>query len=196
MIELQRLTGMRPGEACSMRAGDIDTAGVVWMYRPARHKLAWRGRIRVVPLGPKAQGVVRPFLDTAGGDYLFSPARAMAAYRAGLRKRRKTPVQPSQQCRRVDAPKRRPGEKYTTQSYGRAIADACRRVGVPVWHPNQLRHAYATAVRRAYGVEGPGRPRPRQGGRDPGVHRARPVPGSADCRGGRMRLWRAFLADR
>jgi hypothetical protein len=51
MVELQRLTGMRPGEVCAMRAIDIDRSGVIWLYRPTQHKTAWRGRERVVALG-------------------------------------------------------------------------------------------------------------------------------------------------
>ena len=42
MVELQRLTGMRPGEVTAMRAGDVDASGDVWVYRPAGHKTAHR----------------------------------------------------------------------------------------------------------------------------------------------------------
>src|SRR4051794_10261210 len=38
MIELQRLTGMRPGEVLTMRTADLDTAGKVWTYTPSSHK--------------------------------------------------------------------------------------------------------------------------------------------------------------
>jgi integrase len=34
MVELQRLSGMRPGQVCSMRSADIDTSGKVWTYTP------------------------------------------------------------------------------------------------------------------------------------------------------------------
>jgi integrase len=37
MIELQRLTGMRPGEVTSMRSCDIDTSGPVWVFTPPEH---------------------------------------------------------------------------------------------------------------------------------------------------------------
>ena len=43
MIELQLLTGMRPGEVTRMRTGDIDTTGQPWVYRPVRHKTRRRG---------------------------------------------------------------------------------------------------------------------------------------------------------
>lgn len=35
MIELQRLTGMRPGEVCLMRTCDIDVTGKIWIFLPA-----------------------------------------------------------------------------------------------------------------------------------------------------------------
>ena len=44
LVEFQRRTGCRPGEACSLRRRDIDTGGTVWLYRPFRHKLAYRGK--------------------------------------------------------------------------------------------------------------------------------------------------------
>jgi integrase len=62
-------------------------------------------------------------------------------------------VSPSQGYRRVSAPKRAPGERYSTQSYGHAVAKGCDRAGVPRWHPNQLRHAHGTDVRRRFGLE-------------------------------------------
>lgn len=61
MIDLQWLTGMRPGEATIMRACDIDmTGGDVWLYTPHEHKMEHKGKLRVIPLGPQAQAVLRP----------------------------------------------------------------------------------------------------------------------------------------
>src|SRR5690606_32527356 len=34
MVELQLLTGARPGELCSLRPIDVDRSGEVWEYRP------------------------------------------------------------------------------------------------------------------------------------------------------------------
>jgi integrase len=125
MIELQRLTGMRPGEVCAMRACDIDTTGAVWFYRPEQHKTAWRGKSRTVALGPKAQAVVKPFLTLSTTARLFSPCRALADRAAALRASRKTKVQPSQESRRVKNPKRQPRDFYTVAAYGHAIYRAC-----------------------------------------------------------------------
>lgn len=41
----------------------------------------------------------------------------------------------------------------TRTALRRSIHRACMRAGIPNWHPNQLRHTYATAVRREYGLE-------------------------------------------
>jgi integrase len=39
MAKLQGLTGMRPGEACIIRACDLDTRGHVWVYTPGFTRL-------------------------------------------------------------------------------------------------------------------------------------------------------------
>lgn len=49
MIELQRLTGMRPEGVTSMRPCDIDTTGAVWVYAPFEHKKSAPG-IRDAPI--------------------------------------------------------------------------------------------------------------------------------------------------
>jgi integrase len=153
MVQLQRLTGCRPGEACSMRGCDLDTTGDVWLYRPPHHKMKHRGKARVISLGPRAQAIVKPFLKLDTQAYLFSPRDAVAAFREQQRRARKTMVQPSQVNRRKRKPAKAPREKYTTQSYCRAIARACQRAGLPAWHPNQLRHSFATEARRRFGLE-------------------------------------------
>jgi integrase len=62
MVELQRHTGMRPGEVCRLALAEVDRTAGVWLYRPSAHKSAHHGRDRVVPLGPRAQGVIAGFL--------------------------------------------------------------------------------------------------------------------------------------
>jgi integrase len=77
LIDLQLLTAARPGELVIMRPIDFDTTGKVWVYTPATHKTAYRGRKRAIYLGPRAQEVVRPFLaGRAVEAFLFSPAEA------------------------------------------------------------------------------------------------------------------------
>jgi integrase len=58
LVEFQRLTGCRPGEACTVRRCDLDTGGPTWLYKPSHHKTAHRGKARVIALGPKAQALL------------------------------------------------------------------------------------------------------------------------------------------
>jgi len=82
MIELQLLTGMRPGELVIMRPSDIDRSGAVWHYRPERHKNSYRGSERIVSIGPRGQEILRPFLLRPAGTFLSgvkhnSPSRCL-----------------------------------------------------------------------------------------------------------------------
>jgi integrase len=66
MIELQWLTGMRPGEVVQMRWCDLDCSEQTWVYSPATHKTEHHGRDRSIPLGPCGQAILEEFrkLDT------------------------------------------------------------------------------------------------------------------------------------
>jgi integrase len=44
-------------------------------------------------------------------------------------------------------------ERYTKDTYGRAIRRACEANGIPRWTPNQLRHSRATVIRERFGIE-------------------------------------------
>lgn len=125
MVQLQRLTGMRPGEVVIMRSRDIDTQGEVWSYKPASHKTEHRGHRRVVELGPQAQTVIRPFLKADLEGFLFSPSEAEAERHADQRRHRKSKVQPSQRNRKKRNPKCRPHDHYSVASYRRAIQRGC-----------------------------------------------------------------------
>ncbi|MFH0983842.1 MAG: site-specific integrase [Planctomycetota bacterium] len=155
MIELQRLTGMRSGEVTIMRGCDIDTTGRVWFYRPSSHKTEHHGHERVVELGPRAQDIIRPFLKPDLAAFLFSPADAESERRAARTAERKTP--PGQGntvgTNRKRKPRKSPGPRYDVDSYRRAIAEACIKADVPHWHPHQLRHSFATRIRKQYGLE-------------------------------------------
>jgi integrase len=164
MVELQQLTGMRPGEVCALTLAQVDRTAEPWVYAPTTHKGTWRGKPRAIPFGPKARALLMAFLqDEPGGieafdptAAVFSPARERAERSVRLRAARKTPVQPSQQSRRTKKPKRVPGAFYTPGALAHAVTVAAEKAGAPHWHPNQLRHAHATAVRREYGLEAAG----------------------------------------
>jgi len=130
MVELQIITGMRPGEVCSMRNKHIEApAGKLWHYRPNQHKTAHHNVKRSIPLGPKAREIIAPYRSLDREAHIFSPAKAEADRRALQREQRKTPIQPSQVKRAADARRRRskraPGNFYDVAAYRRAIARAC-----------------------------------------------------------------------
>jgi integrase len=154
MIDIQRLTGMRPAEVCKLRTVDIIHTDDIWEYRPQQHKTIHHGKKRFVFFGPLAQQVLKLWLRPDEPDaYLFSPEMAVAIKKSNLRKVRKTNVQPSQANRAKSEPKRKPRLLYSTRSYNRAITYAVKRAGINNWHPNQLRHLAATNLRREFGIE-------------------------------------------
>jgi integrase len=139
MVELQRLTGMRPGEICRIRGIDLEASAPVWIYRPGsdlgpegNHKTAHHGHERAVLLGPRAQGVLKPWLKTDLTVYVFSPKEAEALRNAVRRQNRKSPMTPSQAARKArQKPKRVGGERYLVSAYRLAIYRACDRAFPP-----------------------------------------------------------------
>jgi integrase len=164
MVELQRLTGMRPQEVCLLRTIDVDCSGSTWVYTPLRHKREHHEKARSIHIGPQAQAILKPWLRPDDRTaYLFSPREAMEQRRAEMRRNRQTPVPPSQRNRKKSRPARTPGDRYEVSSYDHAIVYGIRRANkdakkrnrpeVPHWHPNQLRHGAATRIRRAFGLD-------------------------------------------
>lgn len=132
MARVQRLTGMRSGELCRMTPAQIDRSQDVWVYRPVSHKTEDHEQDRAVPIGPRAQAVLAPYLRRrAANAFLFSP----------------------RESHKGRLPQGVPGEKYTSGSYGTAIRRACVRAGVAHVFPHQLRHETATHLRQLFGIE-------------------------------------------
>ena len=130
LIDLQVLTGARPGELLRLRACDIDTSSRsgVWTYRPKEHKNAYREKDRALYFGPRAQEVLSGFMSERSLDaYLFSPSDAEDERRAKLTASRRTYLSCGNTVGSVviDDPAHLPGDHYTTASYRRAIERAC-----------------------------------------------------------------------
>jgi integrase len=171
MAQLQLLTGMRSGEVTSMRVMDIDVSNEVWEYRPHSHKTEHHDIERVIPLGPRAQEIIAPFLNREVSSYLFSPKEAEVVRLAKRHAKRKTPLscgnRPGTSRKRWRG--RPPRERFDPASYARAITRGCDAAFPPpdgltkeeleAWqkahrfHPHQLRHTTATRIRRHYGLE-------------------------------------------
>src|SRR5262249_55794934 len=110
MIGLQWWTGMRPGEVVLMRTCDVDRADDVWVYVPESHKREHHGLQRPIALGPRAVGVLSPWLrEDEPEAYLFNPKEVMAA-----RKIRREMITA--------------GEHYREGSYRNVIRRACERL--------------------------------------------------------------------
>jgi integrase len=159
LIDLQVLTGMRPGEVCALCPAEIDRTGAslwfalpaelqgrVWVYRP-RSKTAHHGfgqatnaYERIVPISPAAQAVLLPWLERDADAYCFSPAEAEAERRGNKRRRGQ----------------RVPGDVYTPMGYSHAVTHACDRTNPDKsyrWHPHSLRHYAAAVLVRTFGPE-------------------------------------------
>lgn len=186
MVAFQRCTGARPGEVCQLRPMDIDRSGAIWIYTPGRHKTQHHGKARTIPISPRGQTVLAPFLFRDPDAFCFDPRESEKARRADMREARVTPLScgtgPGDNRKRK--PKRTPGGRYTSCSYRKAIQRACEAAfAMPenlkrpvlkdiaarevariraeaakwreanVWAPNQIRHTFATEVRKQFGSE-------------------------------------------
>jgi integrase len=133
MVDLQILTGMRPGEVLQMRRGDLDTTDSIWIYHPGRHKTEHHGHERSIFIGPQAQQILMPLMNRAPDDYMFSPQEAESERREKLSRQRKTPMSCGNRpgTNRKRHPRRRPRSCYDGDSYRRAIYTACDKAFPP-----------------------------------------------------------------
>ena len=135
IVELLYLTGARPSEILNMQTNEIDRSGETWLYRPAHHKNEYRGKARVIPLGPKARALITGWL----ADH---PKRSGYLFQRGDK-----PLY----NRRFEK-----GAAIIAVVLGQAVENASQRAGVPHWTPYQLRHLVATEIQRANGIEAAG----------------------------------------
>jgi integrase len=125
MVLLQWHTGMRPGEVYRLKPAHIDRSKAVWEYKPPEHKNEHRRKERVIPIGPRGQAVLKPYLMRMPDTLCFTLPRM-----------------------RSDSP-----GAYTKNSYAKAIARACKAAGVEHWYPLQIRHSTATRLEAEMSLE-------------------------------------------
>jgi site-specific recombinase XerD len=167
MVQLQRLTGMRPAEVCQIRPCDITRKDDMWLYSPYQHKTQHHGKTRTIVLGAKARELLNPFMDGEPELFCFNPKRSREIQLAKRSSARVVPLS----C--GNRPKKRRklngGPHYDVHSYRRAIHRACDLVFKPEqklqgdelkqwqsahrWSPNQLRHALAEEVQSIGDIE-------------------------------------------
>lgn len=126
MVRLQLVTGMRPGEVVSLRASYLTREGpdMILADFGIHHKMAHKKRPRVVLFGPQGTRILEPLIEAA------------------------------QECERDELfPAFRGTGTARVRSYSSAVAAAAKRARVTHWHPNQLRHTFATQVREKLGLD-------------------------------------------
>ncbi|MGP0067063.1 MAG: tyrosine-type recombinase/integrase [Isosphaeraceae bacterium] len=178
MVRVQLLTGCRAGDVMTMRGCDLTPGEPNWVYRPEHHKTEWRGKERVIPLGPRAQEIVKQFLKPDTQAYLFDPRDVVAEMHARRGLGRKSRPTPSETARRKAKPGQGHADRYDRRTYRQAIVRACdrafphptlsRKRNLTVeqgrelkawrkghrWSPLQIRHTAGTAARARFGLEG------------------------------------------
>lgn len=157
IVRLLRLTGARPSEIIALRPLDIDMSnGRTWLYRPAHHKTAHRGKVRTIYFGPAAQEVLAPFVIGRRLDaHVFDPREAEADRRQKLHALRKTPLNAgnSPGTNVKTTPRVSIGHRYKVAILRRAIHRVCEANGIERWNIYQVRHTAATRIRREAGLE-------------------------------------------
>jgi integrase len=158
MVRLQLLTAARPSEICAITPAMVDRSGEIWEVNFAKHKTAWRGKLRTIYVGKSGQAILSKYLDRGPDVVCFSPRDAMEQRLAKRAAERVTPKNQgnsrgytARARKGIDAYK--VAESYTTATYGRAIKHACKKAGISHWAPNQLRHTRSTEIRKAHGLE-------------------------------------------
>jgi len=157
MIQFGVHTGARPGETVRLRWCDIDAEQEVWQYRPGRHKTEHRQKKRVILIGP----VLQKLLLKLGGsdqDYVFRPTEAPGAgdnvgERYSTESYRTAVIRACERAfgcpagLRVDHG-RKPYSGEDKKEFQIRRQKACEWRQGHAWTPAQLRHNYATNVRR------------------------------------------------
>lgn len=159
LIQLQLLCGARPGELLGLRPLDLQTGdGQVWSVALDQHKTSHYGHQRVLWFGPQAQAILSRYLaNRAVNQPLFSPREAEADRKSrgfpSMKGRTQANPRRPDQLPNPKVSSRRIREQYDTASYRKAIARGCDKAGIPGWHPHQLRHNFATRMRREHGID-------------------------------------------
>lgn len=167
-VRVQWRTGMRSDELLKIRPCDISDG----VYRPPSHKTAWRGKTKLVCLGPRARRLLSICQPDSPDGFFFTPAAVVREHsqRRARMRRSKLYAADRKRPRRI----RLLRDRYDSHAFQQAINHAFaglakslghRRpkgvklipwlgtIGVEHWHPHQLRHSRATIIRARYGVE-------------------------------------------
>ncbi len=75
MMNLCLLSACRPGEVCALTRAMIDETGDIWFAELKDHKMAHKGKQRVLAFGPKSQEILRRYFTRNRNAKLFGIVR-------------------------------------------------------------------------------------------------------------------------
>lgn len=139
MVQFCRLVSCRPIEACLLRMQDVEPCAGILKWTLDHHKTAHHGIIKQIPIGPRAEEIVRRW---AAGKAPDAPVFARADRdRVKLKGTIKTKTLRAKRT------------TFTPEEIRKAIQSACLMAKRPKWTTYQLRHAGLGRVRAELGVE-------------------------------------------
>lgn len=165
LVDFMLLTGARCGEAVQLASRYVDRTKEVWEFRPPKHKGEWRGHVRVVLIGPKAQAALLPFVRDEPDRAWFRPCDVVEAMHAENRRKhalarlaKGQPIWPAHMDRvrgkrKGEAARVVPGDEYSSNAIGHALRRACDAAGIARFGPHALRHAAASRIYAELGEE-------------------------------------------
>lgn len=172
MVQVQRLTGMRPTEVCMLRGADLKMNDDVWQFEPATHKNKHHGIKRLIAIGPHAQQIIRKYLKGDPSKFIFDPHDSehvneagerytQASYRRAVHRACvKAFPYPSHLAPKTITPvgrKKQPRPESPGEWWARLSKE--QRVAVKDfrdehrWSPNQLRHTLAEDIRNKFAID-------------------------------------------
>lgn len=145
LMELQLLSGARPGELLMLTGEMIDRTSAVWVATLVDHKTAHHGKSRKLFFPAAALPILAKYLDASPRSRLFPMTRC--AYCRGITRGCEAAFGMPDELRR---PKK---GKLTPQELAAVRESAAKWRKAHCWSPHWLRHCFITSIRERFGIE-------------------------------------------
>ena len=138
LMDLALLCAARPGELVSLTGAMIDRSGDIWIAELKDHKMAHKGKSRVLTFGPKAQEILKRYLVRNQTQRLFPIRRQTIS--DNIKRACEVAFGMPEDLRQ---------KKLTPEQKIKAMAWRRRHVFTSHW----LRHCSGTAIRKSHGLD-------------------------------------------